>query len=358
MKRDVVIIGSCGANLASLGFALKRLGVEAPVTTDPERVREATHVILPGVGAAGAAMSRLAADGLADVVPTLEQPVLGICLGMQLLFAGSDEDDAKCLGVIDAQAGRLPQSADAAGAADGLEPRRAGRGRRRCSRASTPGAYAYFIHSYAVPPGPYTRAVTQYGVPFSAVIEQRNFYGTQFHPERSSAMGARILDNFLEDLVSRYLIEMELIPAIDLRDGRCVRLLKGDFAHETRYEVDPVELALQYRDAGAAWLHVVDLDGAKRGEPVNLALVERMRRASGLKVQLGGGIRKRASLDAALGAADRARDRQPRRQRPRDRRGLARRARRRPSHARPRRAARRATARARSRRTAGRRTRR
>jgi phosphoribosylformimino-5-aminoimidazole carboxamide ribotide isomerase len=99
---------------------------------------------------------------------------------------------------------------------------------------------------------------------------------------------------------------MELIPAIDLRDGRCVRLLKGDFARETRYELDPVELARRYRDAGAAWLHVVDLDGAKRGAPVNLALVERMRRASGLKVQLGGGIRQRANLEAALAAADRA----------------------------------------------------
>jgi phosphoribosylformimino-5-aminoimidazole carboxamide ribotide isomerase len=99
---------------------------------------------------------------------------------------------------------------------------------------------------------------------------------------------------------------MELIPAIDLRDGRCVRLLKGDFARETRYATDPIELARQYRDAGARWLHVVDLDGAKRGEPVNLLLVERMRRASGLKVQLGGGIRQRANLEAALAVADRA----------------------------------------------------
>jgi phosphoribosylformimino-5-aminoimidazole carboxamide ribotide isomerase len=98
---------------------------------------------------------------------------------------------------------------------------------------------------------------------------------------------------------------MELIPAIDLRDGRCVRLLKGDFARETRYGVDPVELARQYRDAGAAWLHVVDLDGAKRGEPVNLPLVGKMRRASGLRVQLGGGVRTRASLETALATADR-----------------------------------------------------
>ena len=99
---------------------------------------------------------------------------------------------------------------------------------------------------------------------------------------------------------------MELIPAIDLRDGRCVRLLRGDFDRETRYELDPVELAVRYRDVGARWLHVVDLDGAKRGESQNLPLVERMRDASGLKIQLGGGLRTYAGLVRALSIAERA----------------------------------------------------
>jgi phosphoribosylformimino-5-aminoimidazole carboxamide ribotide isomerase len=99
---------------------------------------------------------------------------------------------------------------------------------------------------------------------------------------------------------------MQLIPAIDLRDGRCVRLLKGDFAQETRYAVDPVQLAGQYRALGAQRLHVVDLDGAKRGEPVNLELIRRMQEAAGISVQLGGGIRTRASLELALGVAERA----------------------------------------------------
>jgi phosphoribosylformimino-5-aminoimidazole carboxamide ribotide isomerase len=98
---------------------------------------------------------------------------------------------------------------------------------------------------------------------------------------------------------------MRLIPAIDLRDGRCVRLLKGDFAKETRYDVDPVELAVQYRELGATLLHVVDLDGAQRGEPVNLALIARMRAAAGVDVQLGGGIRTRSSLEQALAVATR-----------------------------------------------------
>jgi phosphoribosylformimino-5-aminoimidazole carboxamide ribotide isomerase len=99
---------------------------------------------------------------------------------------------------------------------------------------------------------------------------------------------------------------MRLLPAIDLRDGRCVRLLYGDFAQETRYDVDPVELAVQYRELGARWLHVVDLDGAKQGKPVNLDLIRRMREAAGVDVQLGGGIRTRASLEQALEVASRA----------------------------------------------------
>jgi phosphoribosylformimino-5-aminoimidazole carboxamide ribotide isomerase len=97
---------------------------------------------------------------------------------------------------------------------------------------------------------------------------------------------------------------MYLIPAIDLRDGRCVRLLKGDFDQETRYAVDPLELATHYRDLGARWLHVVDLDGAKRGEPVNLELIRQIH-ATGIAVQLGGGIRSRANLERALGVASR-----------------------------------------------------
>jgi len=99
---------------------------------------------------------------------------------------------------------------------------------------------------------------------------------------------------------------MELLPAIDLRDGRCVRLLQGDFERETRYSVDPVELAEHYRELGARSLHVVDLDGAKQGVPVNLPVIRRMRAAAGIEVQLGGGIRARASLEDALEVAARA----------------------------------------------------
>jgi glutamine amidotransferase len=196
MSFDPVIIGCCGANLASLDFAFSRLGYEVPVSSDPERVRAATHVVLPGVGAARDAMTRLDAAGLVPVLPTLTQPVLGICLGMQLLFARSDEEAAECLGIIDAPISRLPET-------EGLPIPEMG-WNQVVIEAPTElldgvrsGGYAYFVHSYAAAPGPYTRATTDYGGRFSSVVARDNFFGTQFHPERSSELGARILDNFM-----------------------------------------------------------------------------------------------------------------------------------------------------------------
>jgi glutamine amidotransferase len=153
-------------------------------------------VILPGVGAAAPGMARLAAAGLVDLIPTLTQPVLGICLGMQLLFAMSEEEQTPCLGVIAATVQRLPASPALPVPQMGwneLEPI----GASPLLTGVPRGAYAYFVHSYAAPTGDYTRALTTYGRPFSAVIEQRNFFGTQFHPERSSRVGSQILDNFL-----------------------------------------------------------------------------------------------------------------------------------------------------------------
>jgi glutamine amidotransferase len=191
-----VIIASGGANLASLKFALERLGVDAPVTELPDQIRDASHVLLPGVGAARDAMTRLDAAGLCGLIPQLTQPVLGICLGMQLLFSGSDEDSAECLDIIPGQAYRFTQDS-------ALRVPQMGWNQIRIETASdllsgvADGGYAYFIHSYALPEGDYTRATADYGAPFSAVVEQANFYGTQFHPERSAKLGARILSNFL-----------------------------------------------------------------------------------------------------------------------------------------------------------------
>lgn len=193
---DPVVIGGCGANLASLAFALERLGVDAPVTVDPERIRAATHVILPGVGAAKHAMQALRDNGLAERVPALRQPVLGICLGMQLLFDASEEEDTACLGVIPARVRRLPDSPDLPVPHMGWN-RVALRGSSALTDGVVDGDYAYFVHSYAAPAGEYTRAVSDYGVSFSAIVEHGNFFGAQFHPERSSRLGARVLENFL-----------------------------------------------------------------------------------------------------------------------------------------------------------------
>jgi glutamine amidotransferase len=194
---NAVIIPSCGSNLASLKFALDRLGVSVPLTEDHARIRAASHVILPGVGAAAPGMARLAAAGLVELVPTLTQPVLGICLGMQLLFARSEEEDTRCLGVIAADVARMPASPDLPVPQMGWNQiETVGTSRLLAGVAS--GAYAYFVHSYAAPPGDYTRGITVYGRPFSAVVEQGNFFGTQFHPERSSVAGSRILENFLK----------------------------------------------------------------------------------------------------------------------------------------------------------------
>ena len=159
-------------------------------------MRAATHVILPGVGAAAPAWRGSRPRGSPPSCPALTQPVLGICLGMQLLFARSEEEETPCLGIIDAEVRRLPREPELPVPQMGwneLEP--VGASPLLAGVAS--GAYAYFVHSYAAPPGAYTRAVTEYGGPFSAVIGQRNFFGTQFHPERSSRVGARMLDNFL-----------------------------------------------------------------------------------------------------------------------------------------------------------------
>mgnify|MGYP001161418193 FL=1 len=197
MKQGPAIIATGGANLASLTFALKRLGTEARVTEDPNVVMDANHVILPGVGTALDAIKKLERIGLKDTIPQLTQPVLGICLGMQLLFSGSDEDDTQCLGIIDGQAHRFKTNPKLPIPQMGWNQLQLV-GKSLLLKDISEGSYVYFIHSYAVPEGSYTRASCNYGQKFSAVVEQKNFYGTQFHPERSGLLGAKVLANFLK----------------------------------------------------------------------------------------------------------------------------------------------------------------
>jgi glutamine amidotransferase len=198
--REVVIIANGGANIASLQFALERLDAAATQTANPERIRAASHVILPGVGAAADAMQRLRQLQLHTLLPELRQPVLGICLGMQLLFEASDEgggnDGVQCLGIIPGRAKRLAPIAGRPVPHMGWNTLQLERG-SALLEGFAPDAYAYFVHSYALAMSEATIASCNYGISFSAAVQWRNFYGTQFHPERSAQAGAALLKNFL-----------------------------------------------------------------------------------------------------------------------------------------------------------------
>lgn len=196
MTRDVVLVDGGGTNIGSVRFALQRLGVDAGLSADADRIRKATHVILPGVGAAAPGMAKLRAAGLVQVLRELRQPLLGVCLGMQLLFERSEEADTECLGLIPGAVRQFSRRR-------GLRVPHMGWNRLRVERADalTSGigdeAYAYFVHSYAAPTGDATVASSDYGGAFSAIVRQDNVCGMQFHPERSAAVGARLLQNFL-----------------------------------------------------------------------------------------------------------------------------------------------------------------
>ena len=194
---SIVLVDAGGTNIGSVRYALQRLGVDAALTADAVSIRAADKVILPGVGAAGPGMARLRELGLVELLRSLTQPVLGVCLGMQLLCAHSEEGDTECLGLIPAPVRRfsgtpglrVPHMGWNALVGQQPHPLLVGLG---------DGEQAYFVHSYAVPVGEYSLATTDYGGEFSAVIARDNFHGMQFHPERSAAVGAKLLRNFLE----------------------------------------------------------------------------------------------------------------------------------------------------------------
>jgi glutamine amidotransferase len=193
----LAIIDSGGANIGSVIHALKRLGAEPVFTSDANTIRSAERVLLPGVGAAGAAMSRLKELGLVQCIRELQQPVLGICLGMQLLFESSTEDDTQCLGIIPGRLQKLKPS-------KGIRVPHMGWNTTTVTRADSllsglpEQPWFYFVHSYYAPIGPATLASCLHGESFTAVVRQKNFYGAQFHPERSARSGSRLLANFLE----------------------------------------------------------------------------------------------------------------------------------------------------------------
>lgn len=192
----VAIIDSGGANIASLLYALKRLNTKATLTTDAAVISAADRVILPGVGAARDAMTRLRDGHLIDVIRQLTQPVLGICLGMQLLVDASEEEDVECLGIIPGTAKKLSGNTSCPVPNMGWCPITRIAEHAVLSELGD-GTYFYFLHSYAVPTSQHTVATAQHANPFSAVVSHENFVAAQFHPERSSVAGEQLLRNFI-----------------------------------------------------------------------------------------------------------------------------------------------------------------
>jgi len=194
---NVVILDTGCANLSSVKYAVQRLGYEPDVSRDPEVVLLADKLFLPGVGTARAAMEQLEQRELIDLIKACTQPVLGICLGMQLLGSGSDENGGiKTLGIIDQPVLRMQDR--------GLPLPHMGWNQVSANadshlfRGIDENAYFYFVHGYAMPICENTIAQTLYGEPFTAAVTKDNFFGVQFHPERSGAAGAQLLKNFLE----------------------------------------------------------------------------------------------------------------------------------------------------------------
>ncbi len=192
----VAIIKYNAGNIFSVDYALKRLGVEPIVTDDKEVLSSADKVIFPGVGEAETTMKHLRANGLDRLIKNLKQPVLGICLGMQLLCSRSEEGDADCLGIFDTEVKRFcPQRHEDKVPHMGWNT--ISNTNSRLFEGFEKEEFVYFVHSYYVPVNAYTAATTDYILPFSAALHKDNFYATQFHPEKSGETGARILTNFL-----------------------------------------------------------------------------------------------------------------------------------------------------------------
>lgn len=196
---DVVIVDTGCANITSVLCAIERLGAAVTVSADPAVIQAASRVIIPGVGTASQAMHNIAAKGLAPVLQGLTQPVLGICLGMQLMTSHSSEGDVACLGLIPGQVARLEAQGERLPHMgwNTLELVVRGTAPHPILRGFADTDYVYFVHSFAVEPSAQMLAACTYGSRFAAVIGARNFIGMQFHPERSSKAGALLLKNFL-----------------------------------------------------------------------------------------------------------------------------------------------------------------
>jgi glutamine amidotransferase len=192
----ITLVDYDAGNIRSVGNALSRLGAEYELTADPARIAAASKVILPGVGNAAEAMEHLRERGLCEVIRNLRVPVLGICVGLQVLCKSSEEGPVNCLGIFDARIRRFPESPEAKVPHMGWN--NIGNLETKLFKDLPGGSYVYFVHSFYPELCPDTIATCRHGdTLFSAALRWENFYGTQFHPEKSGSAGAAILQNFL-----------------------------------------------------------------------------------------------------------------------------------------------------------------
>lgn len=190
----IAIINYGAGNIQSIKFAVQRLGFEAVLSSDEEEIRNADKVIFPGVGEASSAMKMLRSTGLDKVIPTLKQPVLGICLGMQLMCESSEEGNTTGLGIFHAEVVKFNKSVKV----PQIGWNKIYDLKSELFKGIAENEYVYLVHSFYVPECKETIASSEYGIEFTTAIKKENFYGVQFHPEKSSEAGEKILKNFLD----------------------------------------------------------------------------------------------------------------------------------------------------------------
>ena len=301
---DIVLIDAGTGNLRSVQKALESIGANVLRTDDPKKIQQGKRVVLPGVGAFGNFISGLRARKLEPVIKEMAErgiPMLGICVGMQALFeAGEELGTHAGLGLLAGNVMRFAQSLPVKVPHTGWNQLELQKDTFLFNGINSE-AYVYFNHSYfcqARDPSD-VLATTHYGIDFACAVERENIFGVQFHPEKSQAVGLRILKKLLRGSMS-----FTIYPAVDLRGGRVVRLKQGDPARMTAYSDDPAETARLYLTAGANWLHVVNLDGAFGESDVanrsSLRSILGVAKNLGAQVQFGGGMRSLDAVDQAI----------------------------------------------------------
>ena len=305
MTRPLVAVLDYGiGNLRSAQKSLERMGADARLTADAGLIADAAGVVLPGVGAFGPCMAALCDTGLDEQARSAAadgRPFLGICIGLQLLYEGSEEAPGVAgLGILPGTVRLLP----------GNVKRPQMQWNRLEVRTPSPllegldGAWVYFVHSFAAPMDDNVAATCDYGGPGGRGGGRRQRVGHAIPPREVGPSRPAAVGELREPGPSRGRggVRWSCFRPLILRGGRCVRLYQGSYDAETAYSDDPVGQARQFADAGASWLHVVDLDAARTGDPANLPVIAAIAEAVDVPVQAGGGVR---SLDAAAALAQR-----------------------------------------------------